>query len=173
VRERRSSTIASAILCGAALLLLLWAALAGADSPTGTPQSHATLTPASRPATIADGPDGNLWFTETAPDPNLDYHIGTVTPTGMVAEHALTPTLVPGGLAPGVAGTPSGGLEWFDFGNADIGTLEALPTLTTTPPSHLVPLRGGSPAGVAADAGGNVWVAMAGSVDAVEEVASP
>jgi hypothetical protein len=75
----------SANLCGARfvaaatvlLVVSLWAALpVGAGDPLGQITEFTTgLTPNSQPNRIADGPDGNLWFTEVK-DPGRIAKIG-------------------------------------------------------------------------------------------------
>ena len=64
------------------------------------------LTPGSAPASIAAGPDDNLWFTE--PGSNK---IGRVTTAGSFTEYAI-PTK--GSGAAGIVAGPDGNL-WFEF----------------------------------------------------------
>jgi uncharacterized protein (TIGR03437 family) len=66
-------------------------------------QEYAVPTANSQPLCIAAGPDGNLWFTESAAN-----KIGKVTPAGVVTEYSLSPNSVPSGITAG----PDGNL-WF------------------------------------------------------------
>ena len=120
MRERRSRD-RCAIACGAALLLR-WAALAGADSPTGHAGELPTLTSAAKPTGIVDGPDGNLWFIETEHGASsLNYHVGSITPSGAVAEYSLGTQAPP----PTGAITSAAGELWFpDELNGHTGQLD-------------------------------------------------
>jgi uncharacterized protein (TIGR03437 family) len=66
-------------------------------------QEYAMPTANSQPLCIAAGPDGNLWFTESAAN-----KIGKITPAGAVTEYSLAPNTVPSGITAG----PDGNL-WF------------------------------------------------------------
>ena len=72
--------------------------------PDGTMTEFPLPNPASAPAQITLGPDGNLWFTEQVGD-----RIGRITPSGVITEFPL-PTA---GSAPrGIVSGPDGNL-WF------------------------------------------------------------
>ena len=162
-RRRRAAAfavlIATAAVCG-------WAALAGADTPTGTLGSYA-LTPAgSLPADLTNGPDGNLWLVQ----PHAD-EIGTVTTSGTVTEHAITgasgspvpPTAI-------VGATGATGL-FFTESTGDFAALAEIATDGTVTPTTITRLV--NPAGpMAADANGDLWIAHHNG-SALAEVAPP
>jgi virginiamycin B lyase len=66
------------------VLLAATALVAGAAAPAQTIDEFAIPTPASRPTCIEPGPDGNLWFTETAAS-----KIGRITPSGVITEFTV------------------------------------------------------------------------------------
>ena len=82
--------------------------------------------PDNGPNRIAAGPDGNLWFTESA-NPG---RIGRITPTGTIDEFAagLTPNSAPVGIAAG----PDANL-WFTE-NANPGRIGKIGAGCVPPP---------------------------------------
>lgn len=70
-------------------------------------------TAASQPYSIALGPDGNLWFTETGTN-----KIGRVTPTGGFTEFSI-PT--PGSQPHAITTGPDGNLWFTEAGAGKIG----------------------------------------------------
>jgi streptogramin lyase len=107
------------------------------------------LDPATGPFAIAEGPDGNLWFTAFA-DPG---GIGRITPAGTITEFTtgMTPNSAPQGIAAG-----SDGNLWFTEG-ADPGRIGRItPTGTITEfTTGLTP--NSVPQGIAAGPDGNLW----------------
>src|SRR4051812_10390691 len=81
-------------------LLVMAFGLAGADAAGAAITEFGIPTAAARPAGIAAGPDGALWFTEGA------QKIGRITTAGALTEFALP--AAPADIAPG----PDGAL-WF------------------------------------------------------------
>jgi streptogramin lyase len=104
----------------------------------------------SCPATIALGPDGNLWFTETGGA--LGYGaIGTISPTLMVTEYKLsTYDSIPVGIAAG----PNGDGLWFTEQNTNrIGLITTAGQISEFP----LTLSGSQPRGIALGSDGNLW----------------
>jgi streptogramin lyase len=96
----------------------------------------------SLPGSIAQGPDGNLWFTETAAN-----KIGNITPLGLITEYAIpTPNSRPNGIAQG-----SDGNLWFtEPGSNQIGKITPNGFITEYPLSS-------SPWQITAGPDGNLW----------------
>ena len=151
----RRRALVVGVLAGA--MLLAWVALALADAPSGTPSHYATTTASSAPTVIAVGPDGNLWFTESAADPSQHFHVATIAPSGTVAESpfALQPTAV----VDGVSGTATAGSMWTAFGDSNGAEVVAMNTLGhVTYASDMMWI--GVPGGETIDSAGHVWVTL-------------
>lgn len=101
--------------------------------------------PSSRPYTIAPGPDGNVWFTET-----MGNRIGRITPSGVITEFTV-PTS--GSTPYGIATGPDGNL-WFTerLGNK-IGVLTPSGVFT----EHAIPTPFAQPWEITAGPDGNLW----------------
>jgi virginiamycin B lyase len=119
----------------------------------GRVTEFATPTRDAGPGSITTGPDGNAWFTETAPDGAAA--VARITPGGTVTEFTVARlpylgTTVPADLGTIVAG-PSDRL-WFatGLGAGSITTDGEVATLALPEPA--------SPAGIAAAADGTLWV---------------
>jgi streptogramin lyase len=94
---------------------------------------------------IAAGPDGNLWFTESA-----SYKIGRISPSGAFIEISI-PTAQ--GDIEGIAAGPNGNL-WFTESNGHkIGRISPSGKITEFP----VPTAQSRPNGIAAGSDGNLW----------------
>ncbi len=124
---------------------LSYAALAAfkAGGATTATTTEYALPEGSGPASIVQGPDGNLWFTdqETA-------KIGKTTPSGTITEYALPIGSYPIGLAAG-----SDGNLWFtDAGTSKVGKITPTGAIT----EYSLPL-GSWPTGIAAGPEGNLW----------------
>ena len=141
-------------------------AAAFADQPTGTPASYATPTKPSAPAAIVAGPDGNLWFVESA----LGAHaVARSTTAGTITEFAFSFGFDPSGVTAGVAGTSSAGALWATASDTDLGGL-----FKVAPNGAITAVFARVPRGVAAlagDSSGNVWVTAPQSQ--VDEVLGP
>ena len=111
------------------------------------------MNPGSAPNGIALGPDGNLWFTDSATI-LVTLAIGRITPGGAITEFStgLHPGSLPSGIAAGADGNP-----WFtDEGGATraIGRITPGGAITEFS-TGLNP--GSEPIGIAAGADGNLW----------------
>ncbi len=85
---------------------------------TGTiDDSHPTLTPNAGPTSIAQGPDGALWFTE-----NNVAKIGRITTSGVMTEYPLAPATSANGLVSGV----DNNLYFGDTAQNKIGRISAI-----------------------------------------------
>ena len=140
------------VLAAATVLLVipLWAALpVGAGDPLGQITEFTTgLTPNSQPNRIADGPDGNLWFTQRVP-----ARIGRITTAGTIDEFStnLTPDSQPVEIASG----PDGNLWFTEKTNPGrIGRITPTGTIDEFT-TGLTPNSG--PLGIAAGPDGNLW----------------
>jgi virginiamycin B lyase len=164
--------VRAAIACAVALAVigaLIGAALAGADSPaaaTSYPLAGASgptgATGASGPTGLTGGPDANPWFIASRPS-QYSFFIGTVSSGKLVEFPTASPSDRPISLA------AAGGKLWFTYSTGDIGGLESItPTGVLGPGARLGPSLGG----MAADAAGNLWIALPLG-DAVDEVAGP
>ena len=127
-----------------------------ADPPAGTPPSYATPTRAAQPAAIVAGPDGNLWFVETAH--RRHFHIGTITPAGRSPSSRYEPRRRPARSRPASPGTSLRSLDVGQRRARRPRRSRVAPDADTTTADHApdpVAL-----AGIAADAAGDVWVAL-------------
>jgi streptogramin lyase len=106
----------------------------------------------SQPDGIALGPDGNLWFTQSAA-----HAVGRITPGGSITQVSITPTN-PVGIAPG----PQGAL-WFLAASGSLGYVDAGPA---TPVPITIPIpngANGSPRRIAWGPDGNLWFTLFGT----------
>jgi virginiamycin B lyase len=126
-----------------------------ASVPTATEFSTAP----SRPAGIAAGPDGNMWFTIDKPI----SAIGVITPAGALSEFD---GLSAGSHPQGIVAGPDGDL-WFTERDA---TPPAIGRITPTGVITEFGLKAGHPEGIAAGADGNVWFTIAGATDAIGRI---
>ncbi len=102
-------------------------------------------------AGIWQGPDGNVWFVETAAN-----QIGKITPAGVVTEFPL-PTAGAGPYA--ITLGPDGNL-WFTEANANqIGRITPTGSITEFP----IPTPNSLPEGIVAGLDGNLWFIEAGA----------
>ena len=92
------------------------------------------------PNAIANGPDGNLWFSGL----NLNK-IGQITPKGVITETDLSSS----GASPGAIAFGSDGNCWFVDASGKIGRLTANGTVT----EFTSPSANGSALGIVAGAG--------------------
>ncbi len=113
-----------------------------------------------KPADIAAGPDGSVWFT----DQGTTRAIGRITPSGTITEFTIS---VPGNTVPlpnGIAAGADGNL-WF----ADRGTIKSIGRITPSGSITEFPVTvaGSSPRGIAAGPDGNVWFTDDATVPAI------
>ncbi|MDA8080866.1 MAG: putative Ig domain-containing protein [Actinomycetota bacterium] len=107
-------------------------------------QEYSVPTTSSQPNGIAEGPDGNLWFTESSGN-----NIGDITTSGSVS----TLNLANSGMVPtGIVTGPDGNL-WFTAGGAG-----AIGKITTSGSAYVYSLPSGSaPYYITAGSDGNLW----------------
>lgn len=100
------------------------------------------------PAGITRGPDGNLWFTEFAPD-----KIGRIAPTGSPIDHF---PVSGGGTDPVGITVGSDGALWFAMESGHIGSM---PTSGAPSSSYLIEKEGerGQPHGITNGPDGALW----------------
>jgi len=120
---------------------------AGRQQPDNTPGmiTEFALPSGNAPFKIADGPDGNLWFTELAGN-----EIGRISLSGSITEFAVpTPNSFPVHIAAG----PDGNL-WFTEGSSSkIGRITPNGVITEFP----VLTANSTPNGITAGPDGNIW----------------
>src|SRR5207249_102478 len=125
--------------CG--LLIIAMAGLPCAASATTTTLAEFPLSANSGPTSIATGPDGNLWFTESGESRRI-------SPGGAITGFSLPANNDPLGIAAG----PDGNLWFTVFGTAKIGQIT---------PAGVIREFGPAPAGpvgpIIAGPDGNLW----------------
>jgi virginiamycin B lyase len=148
--------------------LLPLLALAGALSAPAA--AHATvtefaagLTPASAPADITRGPDGNLWFTQ-------QDGIGRLSPTGSILEYpaGATPGFASGRQPGQIAAGPDGAL-WFTE-QALAGRIGRLDPATGMVTEYPVITPGRQLTGIASGPDGNLWFTERGGAGAIGRI---
>jgi streptogramin lyase len=114
---------------------------------TGAKGDIPTPTMSSAPNAIATGPDGSLWFTESA---GAVSKIGLIDATAHTATDFATPTASssPTVIAPG----PDGNMWFTEGGSSKIGVVNAVTDHVT----EFSALSGG-PVGIATGSDGNLW----------------
>lgn len=117
-------------------------------------------TPTSHPAGIAAGPDGYLWFVETAGN-----KVAKMSSSGLVIEY-LVPTVkafVPplsGGTAPGYIAAGRGGELWFtEYGGNNVAKVTASGEIT----EHPIPSANAYPEAITLGPDGNIWFTESGT----------
>lgn len=133
------------VCCVLVSIFSLTTAAQGAVTPLGqTTQFTAGISPGAGPSGLANGPDGNLWFTEYDGD-----RIGKMTLAGDVTEYPLADGVQPFSIAAG-----SDGNLWFteSLGN-NIGRITPDGTITEFP----IPTAFAFPMGIALGPDGNIW----------------
>ena len=107
------------------------------------------ITPAAQPRGITAGPDGNLWFTETATG-----KIGKITPTGAVTEYSTG--ISPAASLSFIAAGPDGNLWFTEFTGNRVGMITPDGVVTEYSTGISV---GAHPLGITAGPDGNMWFA--------------
>ncbi len=147
-RSRRAVWLACAIAGVALAAGLAAAAPARAVTPDGQVTEFAAgISAGSAPYGIAQGPDGNLWFTE-----QVGNRLGRITPQGQVTEFAtgITAVSFPTGIAQG----PDGNLWFTERGGDRIGRITPQGQVT----EFATGISAGSlPTGIAQGPDGNLW----------------
>lgn len=132
-------------IAGGMVLLLLAVMVPSPLAATTTMTEFAIPTLQSGPAQVASGPDGALWFTESAGN-----RIGRITPDGAMTEYAV-PTAMskPDGITTG----PDGNLWFTELAGNKIGriTPDGVMTEFSIPTPDSKPLR------ITVGADGNLW----------------
>ena len=112
--------------------------------PSGTIVEYAIPTANAGPFAITQGPDGNMWFTESNTGTNK---VANVTPAGVITEFTLpTANAFPGNIVAG----PDGNLWYVDEAN-HLGKVTTAGTITLFPAAD--------PSGLAVGPDSNLWVA--------------
>lgn len=140
-------------MLSASLLLGLASASAQTPSITEYPIPTANYSPGS----IANGPDGNLWFTfnfsggcDFDPCPIPVDAIGKITPAGVVTLYPIpTPNSGPAGVVTG----PDGNLWFTEFNTGNIGKITSSGVITEFP----LPSAQSAPKDIALGSDGNLW----------------
>lgn len=131
------------------LAALAWLALslgtAYAD-PLGTVTSYLLPTSGAGPYAIAEGPDGNLWFTE-----QTGNKVGRITPSGTITEYSLAQSnSYPADIVSG-----PGGALWFTSSNGGyVGKITTSGVVT----QYSLP-SGAQPLGITVGPDGDLWIA--------------
>jgi hypothetical protein len=113
---------------------------------SGTFTEYPLPTADGGPASIAAGPDGNMWFTE-----NNSNKVARVTTTGVFTEYPVPTTdSHPSGIAAG----PDGNM-WF---TENFGNKVAKVTTTGAFTEYPIPTALGYPIGITAGPDGNLWI---------------
>ncbi len=121
----------------------------GRITPTGVITQFSTgISPEARPDGIAQGPDGNMWFTEGA------GRIGRITPAGAITEFSKGITL--GAELEGIATGADGNLWFVEYGGNRIGRITTSGTVT----EFSTGISASSPRSIAAGPDGNLWFAQ-------------
>ena len=111
--------------------------------PSGTIVEYPIPTANAGPFAIVQGPDGNMWFTESNTGTNK---VAKITPTGVITEFPLgTNNAFPGNIVSG-----SDGNLWYADEAAHIGRVTTAGTVTLFPATD--------PSSIAAGPDGNLWV---------------
>jgi streptogramin lyase len=125
------------------LAISLLSAASATAAPTMT--EFPLLTGGRSPAGITAGPDGNVWFAESAGSGG----IGRITPLGTITEF----TAGLSGQAEGIVLGPDGNLWFTEPSQEKIGRITPSGTIT----EFSIPGAPGKPAGIAAGHDGNLW----------------
>src|SRR6266487_2029527 len=144
-RSHLTALITALIACVGLLSLSSAPAWAAAGTITEFP----TPTANSGPVGITAGPDGNLWFTETATN-----KIGRITTGGAITEFTLPTTCgSSGGCGPyAITAGPDGNL-WFTETVGKIGRITTAGSIT----EFHIKTKNSFPAGITAGPDGNLW----------------
>jgi streptogramin lyase len=135
-----------------AALVLAFTACSGSNGsiapiprpPSGTIVEYSVPTANAGPFAITQGPDGNMWFTESNTNTNK---VAKITPAGVITEYQLsTANAFPGNIVSG----PDGNLWYVDEAN-HLGSVTTGGTVTL--------YAAADPSGLAVGPDNNLWVA--------------
>ena len=101
--------------------------------------------PGSGPTGVASGPDGAIWFTESAGN-----RIGRITMNGVISDF---PVLTAASQPDGIASGPDGALWFTESAGNRIGRITTVGVVTEFP----LPNPGSSPRGITAGPDGALW----------------
>jgi streptogramin lyase len=119
-----------------------------------------TPTAASAPQAIAAGPDGDLWFTESAAS-----KIGTINPVTHAISEFATPS--PASFPLGIAAGPDGNLWFTEFLANKIGRINPTTHAIT---EFTLPAGSTSPVDITTGPNGNLWVTASGNPGAIDQI---
>src|SRR6266536_966035 len=148
-RSHLTALITALIACVGLLSL----SSAPAWAAAGTITEFSTPTANSGPFGITAGPDGNLWFTETATN-----KIGRITTAGGITEVPLPATCASTyhcGLD-GITAGPDGNLWFTEF---NVNTIGRITPSGSFPGAFGIPTAKSGPRGITAGPDGNLWFA--------------
>jgi sugar lactone lactonase YvrE len=121
---------------------------------SGVFNEYIVPTPSAVPQDIAAGPDGNLWFTETAA-----YKIGKVTTSGVFTEYEAgaanesAPPALRASSPLGIAAGPDRNLWFVDLTSDKVGKITPLGVVT----KYAIPTANSTPLGIAAGPDRSLW----------------
>ncbi len=130
-----------------AALLVLCAGVSYAFQNQSAITEYPVPTANSQPESIALGPDGALWFTETAGN-----KIGRITTAGVITEYPL-PFGAQAGSPWAIIIGPDGAMWFTEYTGNKIGRITAAGVLTEYP----VPTPSSTPSGIASGPDGAIW----------------
>lgn len=119
-----------------------------------------TPTAASTPQAIVAGPDGDLWFTESAAS-----KIGTINPVTHAISEFATPT--PASFPLGIAAGPDGDLWFTEF---DANKIARINPATHAITEFALPAGSTSPIDITTGPNGNLWVTASGNPGAIDQI---
>ncbi len=130
----------------------------------------------SYPHQIAEGPEGDMWFTDISSGSGV---IGRITSAGAVTLYPI-PTEKPAINEPeysypeGIAQGPNGYMWFADAGTNDEGKsfIGRISTSTGKVEEFLVPTKGSYPHGIARSSNGNMWFTESPEVSQVGQITS-
>lgn len=135
-------------LMAAALLVLALPAGASAFLALGDQKEFFAPTQPTNPLTLAEGPDGNVWYTNDG-----STKIGKVTPAGVVTEYS--PGLT--GAAFGITAGPEGTVWFTERGSKKIGYIKTSEPTTSLKEFPEVGTLAGEPEHITEGPDGNLW----------------
>ena len=142
VRAGRAPWRALVVLCVACALAVGGTA---SGSPLGAFTTFKEVAGGGGPNSIALGPDGNMWSTESSGN-----KVARITPSGAVTDFRLP---IPGAAPNGIAAGPDGAMWFAERTGNRIGRITMNGAIT----EFLLPTAGSSPAGIAPGPDGAMW----------------